>query len=371
MPLQDLTPQLRTRLSRVERIVGLFVFAATVMMIGGLAFYLYQTAERRGWFVLKAPYFTYLRTGSGLKPGEKVKMMGFEVGEITEVESMPVGSDYEVYVEFTVTGKYAGYVWSDSTVNVKSLGFLGGRYLEVNKGDASGKSGKVYASYKIKENRVILEMLADKEGHYVPFVPGRSKIYLQALESPDLSSEMDAIVKRAREALPFVLALTNQVTRVMDNTAEATGRLNQLLDQAGPIVTNLAFISANLRDPHGALGEWILPVQLHQQIEQTVLSMNEAMKAASATLTNANAQLTDVGAGIDKNLENLAGITAALRRQVESNTNLLGGVSRLVIDTDDMVQGLKRHWLLRSAFRTNPPPASRTGTLRPANPKRP
>jgi hypothetical protein len=26
-----------------------------------------------------------------------------------------------------------------------------------------------------------------------------------------------------------------------------------------------------------------------------------------------------------------------------------------VIDADDLVQGLKRHWLLRSAFKTNAP----------------
>jgi hypothetical protein len=26
-----------------------------------------------------------------------------------------------------------------------------------------------------------------------------------------------------------------------------------------------------------------------------------------------------------------------------------------VVDTDELVQGLKRHWLLRSAFKTNAP----------------
>ena len=46
-------------------------------------------------------------------------------------------------------------------------------------------------------------------------------------------------------------------------------------------------------------------------------------------------------------------------QQVQMNTNILSEISRAVTDTDDLVQGLKRHWLLRSAFktpRTNPPP---------------
>jgi len=40
------------------------------------------------------------------------------------------------------------------------------------------------------------------------------------------------------------------------------------------------------------------------------------------------------------------------------NSNILSGISTMVVDTDDLVQGLKRHWLLRSAFKkkTNKPP---------------
>jgi hypothetical protein len=52
---------------------------------------------------------------------------------------------------------------------------------------------------------------------------------------------------------------------------------------------------------------------------------------------------------------------------VQANTNMLGGISKTVMDADDLVQGLKRHWLLRSAFKTkatNAPPA------KPVSPKR-
>ena len=43
------------------------------------------------------------------------------------------------------------------------------------------------------------------------------------------------------------------------------------------------------------------------------------------------------------------------------NTNILGEISRAIVNADSFVQGLKRHWLLRSAFRTkdtNAPPAA-------------
>ena len=49
------------------------------------------------------------------------------------------------------------------------------------------------------------------------------------------------------------------------------------------------------------------------------------------------------------------------------NTNILGEISRAIVNADSFVQGLKRHWLLRSAFRTkdtNAPPAALLAPLR-------
>jgi len=48
-----LTPQLRTRLSRVERAVGWFVFIATALLLFGFGYYIYHTAERKGWFKIR------------------------------------------------------------------------------------------------------------------------------------------------------------------------------------------------------------------------------------------------------------------------------------------------------------------------------
>ena len=85
MALQDLTPQLRTRLSRMERAVGWFVILATLLLAFGFGYYVYHTAERKGWFLIKAPYYTYTDRATGLKVGDPVQMMGFDVGQITRM----------------------------------------------------------------------------------------------------------------------------------------------------------------------------------------------------------------------------------------------------------------------------------------------
>src|SRR5437660_9987655 len=75
MALQDLTPQLRTRLSRMERAVGWFVLLATGLLVFGFGYYAYHTAERKGWFKTKAPFFTFADRATGLKVGDPVNLM--------------------------------------------------------------------------------------------------------------------------------------------------------------------------------------------------------------------------------------------------------------------------------------------------------
>src|SRR3974390_281847 len=101
MALQDLTPQLRTRLSRMEKAVGWVVILALALLLFGFVYYIYHIAERKGWFLLKAPYFTYTSEATGLKVGDPVTLMGSPAGEITGIVPMPAEQFYfNVYIEF-------------------------------------------------------------------------------------------------------------------------------------------------------------------------------------------------------------------------------------------------------------------------------
>ena len=102
MALQDLTPQLRTRLSRMERAVGWFVVLATALLVFGFSYYVYNTAQRKGWFKTRAPYFTFVDRATGLKVGDPVKLMGFDVGRISRIDALPPDEAYNVYVEFEI-----------------------------------------------------------------------------------------------------------------------------------------------------------------------------------------------------------------------------------------------------------------------------
>lgn len=382
MALNDLTPRLRTRLSHVERWVGLFVTVATLLLLSGFFYYLWHTAERKGWFKTKLPYYTYVDSGVGLKVGDPVKLMGFTVGEITQIEAMPPDHWENVIVKFTVTEPHYGYVWNDSQVRVAAADFLGSRYLEVTKGGASGETNQLAATYREEahgQRRTITGIweqrrdgggrpFFDEPGQYRLWKRGDDGYWLEMDEAPALTERLDAMVKQAERALPNILDLTNRLQLVLDNSAFATSNLNATILDARPVVANLQTITANLTEPEGSLGKWVLPPDTKAKLDGALAELERTLVTAGTTLDHTDTNLLTTFSNLNLSLINLANLTSNLHTQVDQNTNLVSSVNNAIIQADTLMQGLKRHWLLRSAFRekkTSPPTPPKTGAPAP------
>jgi ABC-type transporter Mla subunit MlaD len=330
MGLQDLTPQLRTRLRRVEKIVGVFVAVATLLLFAGFFYYLWHTAKRKGWFVEHCPYHTFVQSAEGLNLGDPIMLMGFSVGEITSIEAQPPGSYYHVFVAFEVRRPYYGYIWSDSKMKIAASGFLGERRLEIT----VGYDGKPTVTER--HNRVH-EVLVD--GKMVPLASALKGPFMPPLEETPLTERAEKLVGQVEQALPSFLGLTNQIQGVLSNVTQLTANLDRTVAGTHPILTNvtqltanLTEITANLRNPQGSLGEWIIPTNMQTQLAFTLAAVNTNLLSLNETILN------------------VAGITSNLNAQVQSNDQILSELSQLVTETDDLVQGLKRHWLLKGAF---------------------
>lgn len=425
MPLQDLTPQLRTRLSRMERAVGWFVLLATALLLFGFGYYVYHTAQRKGWFVTKAPYFTYVDRATGLKVGDPVKLMGFEVGQITRITAEDPGMPYNVYVEFEVKTPFYGYIWTDgSRARVTAADFLGKRELEVTKG-TGGCATYVFNPlleisleeiarlpspekwtlaediYDPKEPEILLnaqkamlrpEVVAQlkalghtrvrvlntqerrnamtavwnsREGRYEHF-DRTNMFWMRAEEAPAVTEQLERLVAQVEKALPSFFTLTNQIALALNSVSDLTSNLNSVAVDARPAASNLTALSTQLLR-QGALGAWLFSAAGQADLEGSLAGARGALTNANMVLTNVDASLTLLTAGLARSLDNLADITSNLNQQVQVNTNLLKAVSDAVVHADDLLQGLKRHWLLRSAFKakaTNAPPAAPAAPVR-------
>jgi MlaD protein len=408
MALQDLTPQLRTRLSRMERVVGWFVFLATALLLFGFGYYIYHTADRKGWFKIKAPFHTYLQSSAGLNVGDPVYMMGFEVGQITAVRPRPPRDPHNVEVDFVIHEPFFRYLWTGgSYLKVNAADFLGKRELEVTRGtngyeivvtqpiflktvnelkrwvvqepgewqlsqDVLDKNSNiVFPAYSVlttsnlqviagmgldtlyaydnreKDKHRIVASWDGRIHHYKTFKSDDDTAWIRAVESPPVSDQLQAMIGQVQQALPNVLALTNKISAVLDNTVDATSNLNVAILETRPMLTNFAAVGGRLREP-GGLGIWLLGTNGPQQTVSLAANVDTNLILLSTTL------------------DHLADITSNLNAQVQANTNLLGGIAQTVADTDSFIEGLKRHWLFRSTFKkenqgtTNAPPPDLT-----------
>jgi ABC-type transporter Mla subunit MlaD len=395
--------------------VGWFVFLATLLLIAGFAYYLYHAAERKGWFLIKARFYTYVNKADGINVGDPVTLMGFQVGEVTDIAAMPPRTQHNVRIDFVINQMnrsgatpvpYYSYVWNQgSVVKLNSSDFLGKRSLEVTRGSSgfgiySTRVPKTlsleaahgltdpgqwrlgqnlfdsnsnllfrawtttldesnltrFADLKIDslvvfhtaENAQHIAAVWNEDGQrYLPYnhrnLDETNAYELPVAEAPAISDQLQAIVAEVQQAVPNVLALTNKLAAVLDNAANATSNLNLTIAGTQPLVKNFTAISTELRGP-GALGEWVLGSNAPLQVATALTNANTLLVGVD---TNLNALTEQMGL----TLENLANITSNLNAQVQANSNMLWSISKSVRDTDDLVQGLKRHWLLRSAFK--------------------
>jgi ABC-type transporter Mla subunit MlaD len=349
--------------------VGWFVIVATVLLLAGFGYYVYHTAEHKGWFLTKVRYHTFVRSAAGLHVGDPVKLMGFDVGQITKIEAMPPFSTWgNVYIEFILREPYYGYIWTDSEVKLISAGFLGNRALELLQGGTSG-STNLHASYEVDDRGKVLGVWNWDSSNYVAYTPKSKGFgFSRADEPPQVTERLEKLADQVEKALPGILNLTNDLARVLTNAAQLTAHADSLVTQAQPIITNVALIAATLTNGPGSLGDWFLPTNVNQQLQLTLASAN-------ATLNTANSNVVVLSSNLNLTLQNVANITSNLNTQVQTNDQLLTRISTTIVNADQFVQGLKHHWLLRSAFKhadTNAAPArSRQPSVRepPAEPK--
>jgi hypothetical protein len=339
--------------------------------------------------------------------------MGFAVGTITSVQPQKPYEKYNVKVEFEILDPYFRYLWTGGSIlKVNAADFLGKRQLEVtratngyaivvtqpisilgldeakkNAASAPGhwqlaqdvvdeNSNIVFHAYDsaekvlddsnaallahctfesnsiyvydntVNRDRIVASWWRGKH-RYENFTPTSEDAYLHAAETPPISDQLQTMVALVQSALPNFLALTNKLAIVLDNAANATSNLNITLAETHPLLTNFTDISAQLREP-GGVAVWALGTNGSGQFQ--------------GALTNVNSLLAHTDTNMDAILNHLADITSNLNAQVQSNTNMLSGISKMVVDSDDFIQGLKHHWLLRSAFKvkpTNAPPVKK------------
>jgi phospholipid/cholesterol/gamma-HCH transport system substrate-binding protein len=110
-------------------IVGVFVLFAVLLFSVGL----FLIGNRQKAFVHHVDFFTKLNNVNGISPGSKVRVSGFEAGQVTGLE-IPDRPSGKFRLKLHVDSKLHCLIRDDSFVTVESDGLVGDKFLLIHEG---------------------------------------------------------------------------------------------------------------------------------------------------------------------------------------------------------------------------------------------
>lgn len=273
-----------------ETIVGL-IFVLAVLF---LAFFTIFIKEGKEALNFRETYqvTAYFDNVEGLEIGHKVRVSGLEIGRVqalglVQQKEFDPNTQQEILrnkIKATLRLNQPISFYEGAKATVKDISALGGKFVEINRGDP--------------EKKEVQGLHSALPGDAVPNVLSTTATVVD--ENRDdirrLISGLRKIVEDIQKGegtlgqLIHSREVYDQIRNTVDNLSKATEKLNssegtigkllsnaELYDSTLETVNNLNQITGRLMDSKGTIGKLINEPDLHQKLEETLSKLDEAL----------------------------------------------------------------------------------------------
>jgi phospholipid/cholesterol/gamma-HCH transport system substrate-binding protein len=300
-------------------VVGVFVLSAALLFSVGL----FLIGNRQKAFVHHVEFFTSLNDVNGISPGTKVRVSGFEAGQVSGIEIPDRPAD-KFRLKLNVDSKLHRLIRDDSFVTVDSDGLVGDKFLVIHKGSDQAQEAASGSTLPAKEPIELSAVIAkatgvmDQANAAIGDIKTRVDGTLDAVTTT--VNNTNALVTGIRSGNGTVgMLLTDQQTanRVKDavgNAQQAAINLNQVTVQAKQVMADFQSrdlfgkAEATLNNTKNASG------QIAQASRQINLTLNDAL-GPDWSGENAGQNLRDTFSNVDLATANMADDTEALKHE--------------------------------------------------------
>jgi phospholipid/cholesterol/gamma-HCH transport system substrate-binding protein len=262
--------------------VGTFLVVALLLFSVGL----FLIGDRQQAFSRHDDYYTELRNVNGIVPGSKVRVAGFDAGQVTSLQ-LPDMPSAKFRLKLHLDEKLRKLIRTDSLVTVESDGLVGDKFLLIHSGTDNSQQADNGATLPSKEP-IELSAVIEKVSGVVDQANGmivdvRGKLDVALDTTTETIGNVDGLVTDARHGKGSVGVLLNdpktaaQLRQTVANAESASDRINQITVQAGQMVTDVQSrnlpgkIDGTLTDAHDAVD------QLKQASEKVNITLNDAL----------------------------------------------------------------------------------------------
>ncbi|MDR2142607.1 MAG: MlaD family protein [Deltaproteobacteria bacterium] len=293
-----------------EKMAGLILILGFGLIAGAMV----MVGAGRDWLSSYQNYFILLRDGHGILPGVRVKFLRLDIGRVTSLDLM---DNNLVKIHLTILTDYASRLRGDSLASVNSPTIIGSEYIEILPGSPTSPPIPPGGQIPAKDPQSLDDLLA-------------------SLQWPQKIQQADAIIKN--------------IVSITDNLRETSGPTR------GTMV-NLERITESVATGQGTLGNLVVNRDAYLELVATLRELREVSQALSETAS-----------GVRDNLPALTNRLETILRQVESGTRSFPEVARGaregLREADQILDSVKRNFLIRGNLTPTPPPESLTRPAR-------
>jgi phospholipid/cholesterol/gamma-HCH transport system substrate-binding protein len=285
--------------------IGLFIILGISLFTG----ILFLIGSQQDIFSSHLELYTEFSNLSGLTTGAKVRVSGFDAGEIKKI-TIPASPSKKFRLQLQIEKKLSGMVRDDSVVSIETDGVVGDKFVSIKTGSAQSQEAKNGVTLPSKEP-IDLAALMEKGSLLINSLQGtvtdvRGKV--------DLA--LDSITKTVNHTDGLITSATPGVHSIIANGTQIAGGVNTLV--------------AGLNQGNGAAGLLLKDQPTRAQLQSTLKNVNHA----SQTLDQASARVNQTMA--DFQSRHLIENAQVSLNNVQSLTNQLNVSATGALAKDDM-----------------------------------
>ena len=315
-----------------------FAFLILAILLGIVGF----AAFKQEWFRPVKQYYMVAETSEGLQQGMSVRLSGFRIGRVQNIELVAAR---QVRVDFEIFEEYTNYIHQRTCAKLRGENLLGDRFIEL------GQDSDVIDS---------------------PLLPEGSQIEYQRGKTID--EMVDSLEKQFNPILnnlgTLAESLPNTVTKLDGTIDQANGLITDLRSEEGYLVTGLQSLKQAL-DQFAELANALQSEDSGLMVgvanfNKTATTLNTKIGPLIDSLQSGSATLNDTAVEARKLFVDANEMVKNINHIVEESSD---DVPRMVKEgasaagkADDVIDSVRRMWPVRRGVADESEDLLRTGS---------
>lgn len=308
------------RFKYLETKIGIMVLVA---ILGVVAIMLFIGREK-DIFTKKFTIHFVADSGRKLSTGMPVKLQGFKVGKIKDME---LSDDSMVHVTLEVNRKYKAWVKTGTKAKLMKEGFIGEPFIELTGGDEDG--------VVLGDNDLVpFERRAELEELINEAKPVLNEIKEIILYANDPEGDIKTTLNNIRELTDELAGARHDLATAIKETSELVSQSNELMKKvnarSGPMLEKTDHVLTSL----DAVSTRLVPVM--ERMDTVTQRAEEATRTLPETARNLNSMV-----------DNLRVITGSFAAEAPVIRELITDAGATMGEAKEMVRGVKKSWPVR------------------------